>query len=89
MKRNSLYARCLILLLAWANIFWVATAHAQTTTHKAVLTWQDTLNPAGTTYTVLRATGLCSGTPSFATLASGLTALTYTDTTVTPGNYCY
>jgi hypothetical protein len=74
---------CLVLLL-----FAISLA-AQTTTHKVVLTWTDTLNPTGTTYTVLRATGLCSGTPAFSTLASGITVLTYTDTTVTPGNYCY
>ena len=82
MKRISLYALCLILILG-------SPLFAQTTTHSVKLAWVDALNPAGTTYTVLRATGLCSGTPSFATLASGLTALTYTDSTVTPGNYCY
>jgi hypothetical protein len=59
------------------------------TTHKAVLSWVDTLNPSGTTYTILRATGLCSGTPAFSTLASGVTTTTYTDSTVTPGNFCY
>jgi hypothetical protein len=59
------------------------------TTHKVTLTWVDTLNPTGTTYTIMRATGLCTGTPSFATLASGVAVLSYTDTTVTPGNYCY
>lgn len=59
------------------------------TTHKATLTWTDSLNPAGVTYTVLRSPGLCSGTPSFTVLASAVTTLTYTDTTVTPGNYCY
>ena len=82
MRRISLYALCLILILGSPLL-------AQTTTHKVTLTWADTLNPSGTTYTVLRATGLCSGTPSFATLASGITVLTYVDSTVTPGNYCY
>jgi hypothetical protein len=41
-----------LLLLALGTV-------AQTTSHKATLTWTDTLNPTGTTYTVLRATGLC------------------------------
>jgi len=82
-----------LTLLTWASLplicaLFVPAAHAQTT-HKVTLTWTDTLNPAGTTYTVSRATGLCTGTPVFSTLASGLTALTYVDSTVTPGNYCY
>lgn len=59
------------------------------TTHKVTLTWQDTLNPAGTTYSVYRATGLCSGTPTFSKIASALTAKTYDDTTVQPGPYCF
>jgi len=63
-------------------------ASAQTT-HKAVLTWVDALNPTGTTYTIYRATGLCSGSPIFSKLATGVVGLTYTDSTVTPGNYCY
>ena len=57
--------------------------------HSATLTWTDTANPAGTTYTVKRATGLCSGTPTFSSIASGITVKTYLDSTVTPGNYCY
>lgn len=59
------------------------------TTHSVTLTWVDSLNPVGTTYTVYRATGLCSGTPTFSKIASALVAKTYQDTTVTPGNYCY
>lgn len=62
---------------------------AQGQTHSVTLNWTDTLNPAGTTYSVYRATGLCSGTPTFSKIASALTVLTYVDTTVTPGNYCY
>jgi hypothetical protein len=62
---------------------------AQTATHSVSLVWQDALNPTGTTYSVYRATGLCSGTPTFSKIASALTVLTYSDTTVTPGNYCY
>lgn len=65
-------------------------AAAQATTHAATLTWQDTLNPAtGTTYSVYRAPGLCSGSPVFAKIATAVAAKTYVDSTVTPGNYCY
>ena len=57
---------------------------------KVELTWDDTNNPAGsTTYTVRRATGLCSGSPTFSTIATGLSAKTFMDDTVTAGNYCY
>jgi fibronectin type 3 domain-containing protein len=62
---------------------------AAQTTHSVSLTWQDTLNPSGTTYSVYRATGLCSGTPTFSKIATALTVKTYQDTTVQPGNYCY
>jgi hypothetical protein len=58
-------------------------------THSATLTWSDTQNPASTTYSVQRATGLCSGTPVYSTIATAVTVKTYTDATVTPGNYCY
>lgn len=57
--------------------------------HQAVLTWQDLLNPSGTTYSVYRGSGLCSGSPIFSQLVQGVSQKTYTDTTVTPGNYCF
>ena len=81
--RNWHLRRLFAILLLFAG-----AASAQTT-HKAILTWTDTLNPTGTTYSVYRAPGLCSGTPVFAKLATGLTAMTYTDSTVTPGNFCF
>ena len=62
---------------------------AQPATRTVTLSWTDTSNPAGTTYSVYRAPGLCSGTPTFAKIATGLTAKTYQDTAVSPGNYCY
>lgn len=62
---------------------------AQTPQHSVTLNWVDTSNPSGTTYSVYRSVGLCSGTPSFSKLASAVTAKTYIDSTVTPGNYCY
>lgn len=67
----------------------LATSLFAQTTHSVTLTWTDTLNPAGTTYSVYRATGLCSGTPAFSKIASALTVKTYLDTTVIAGNYCY
>lgn len=77
-----------VTIVCLALFLFGTSAFAQTT-HKAVLTWTDTLNPTGTTYNIYRAPGLCSGTPVFAKLASGVTALTYTDSTVTTGNYCF
>ena len=59
--------------------------------NSAGLTWADLLNPATPTptYSVYRAMGLCSGTPTFSKIASGLSAKSYTDSTVTVGAYCY
>jgi hypothetical protein len=62
---------------------------AQSATHSVTLNWADTSNPATTTYSVYRAMGLCTGTPTFSKIASALTVKTYQDATVTPGNYCY
>lgn len=67
----------------------VFSLFAQSTTRTVTLTWADTVNPAGTTYSIYRAPGLCSGTPTFAKIATGLTQKTYADTAVAPGNYCY
>ncbi len=82
MKIRNLVVLSILIVLS------VAVVAAQTT-HSVTLNWTDTLNPVGTTYTVYRAVGLCSGTPTFSKIASALTLKTYQDTTVTPGNYCY
>ena len=74
--------------IALVFLLFALVAAAQTT-HSVTLTWADTLNPAGTTYSIYRATGLCSGTPVFSKVASAITVKTYQDTTVQPGNYCY
>lgn len=89
--RNTNSPRWLILLLAILVLLLApATAQAQATdVHSVTLNWEDLLNPPTTTYNVYRATGLCSGTPSFAVLANGITVKTYIDLTVSPGNYCY
>jgi len=73
----------LFLLAFWASVLMAQTQHSVT------VSWTDVLNPAGTTYSVYRATGLCSGTPTFSKIASALTVKTYLDSTVIPGNYCY
>lgn len=65
------------------------TAFTQTAIHSATLVWVDTQNPSGTTYSVYRASGLCSGSPVFSKLATAVTDKTYVDSTVQPGNYCY
>lgn len=58
--------------------------------HSVTLTWVDTRNPTGTTYTAWRTPGLCSGgNLTFAKIATGITQKTYLDTPVAPGNYCY
>ena len=54
-----------------------------------ILTWDDNINPSGTSYSVYRAPGLCSGSPVFAKIAQGVTDKTYTDSPVSPGRYCY
>lgn len=63
--------------------------NGQTSQHTVALSWIDTSNPTGTLYNVYRATGLCSGTPSFTKVASAVAVLKYVDSTVVPGNYCY
>ena len=70
-------------------VFLPVTVWAQAPQHSVDLSWVDTSNPAGTTYSVYRVTGLCSGAPVFNKLITGVTTKTYTDTTVIPGNYCY
>lgn len=77
-----------VLFAALVAFFGAGAAWGQT--HTATLSWVDTQNPTtATTYTVYRATGLCSGTPAFSKLASSVTGTTYADATVIAGNYCY
>ena len=74
-------------------IIWLGTgaqALAQTGTRTVTITYEDKVNPAGTVYNILRATGLCTGTPTFATIATAVTVFTYQDKTAQIGNnYCY
>lgn len=70
-------------------LFTTAAGFAQAA-HTATLAWVDTLNPTtGTTYSVYRAPGLCSGNPTFAKIATAIAAKTYPDATVPVGNACY
>ena len=64
-------------------------ASAQTATHSVALTWQDGQNPTGTTYNVYRGTGTCASNPTFSSIITVLPAMTYTDSAVTLGSYCY
>jgi len=65
-------------------------ALAQTGTRTVTITYEDKVNPSGTVYNILRATGLCTGTPTFATIATAVTVFTYQDKTAQIGNnYCY
>lgn len=75
--------RVLVLLFVALLVLY---AQAQ---HTVTLTWQDTQNPTGTTYSVYRAPGLCSGTPAWNKIATALEEKAYTDSTVQPGNYAY
>ena len=75
------------LLLALSLL--VVPVRAQSA-HTVTITWTDTANPAGTTYTIYRASAACSTNPTLTKLVSGLTVKTYTDSTVTNGTtYCY
>lgn len=85
----------MILLFAIATVAAVAALgvilFAQTAqAHSVTISWADTSNPtAGTTYSVYRASGNCSTSSVFTKLASGLTVLTFTDSTPTLGTWCY
>jgi fibronectin type 3 domain-containing protein len=64
------------------------SAFAQASQRQVILTWEDALNPAGTTYSIYRAQGQCATATAFTRLASAITPKTYTDT-ANPGQYCY
>lgn len=73
--------------LTGAAIFLAAGLCGQTP-RNVVLTWEDTRNPAGTTYSIWRAN--CGTTPSaFTLVASSITTKGYTNTAVPAGTYCY
>lgn len=68
-------------------IAYIATA--QTGIIQVTLNWDDARNPPGTMYNVKRFSGPCTGTPLYTIIAPKVASLTYVDTTVTIGTYCY
>ena len=80
----------LIVLLALLCAF-----PAQAQSHQAALTWTAPSDAvAGSTYNVYRASGSCPvtapGTLTWTKLtATSISVLTYTDTTITVGAWCY
>jgi hypothetical protein len=57
--------------------------------HAATLNWTDTVNPAGSTYNVYRATGSCPAS-TFTKIAAGVPGFKYVDSTIAPQTgYCY
>jgi hypothetical protein len=74
-----------------AIAFTLVTIPALAKAHTATVSW--TASPdaqTGLTYSISRGTGACTPTvPTLTVLANGLTAVSYTDSTVVPGTYCY
>ena len=74
-----------VLILGWL----CAAAGAQS--HSVSLTWTASTD-SGVSYNVYRLSGACptSGTAGFSKITTAtITATAYTDTTATPGDYCY
>jgi fibronectin type 3 domain-containing protein len=85
-KPLNLLKRLFIIALTSLISFAVATVKAQApTVHSAVLTWTASTTP-NVTYTVYRATAQAG---PFTAIASGVTALTFSDTTGTGGTLYY
>jgi hypothetical protein len=77
-----------VLLALLALIAFPASAQAA---HSVTLTWTASTD-SGVAYNVYRGSGICptSGTTGLTKLGSvAVGTLTYTDSTVTPGAYCY
>lgn len=74
--------------IAVALLFSLVVAFGQTG-RTVTLSWDDLLNPTGTTYNIYRANGACTGTPSYVSIASGIALKTYDNTGMSPGKYCY
>lgn len=94
MRKSLLYACPFLVALTL-----LATAPAAAQNHKAVFTWL--LSPDDTTancttganciQNLYRAAASCTVASTFAGIATGIapTVTTYTDTTITPGVWCY
>lgn len=78
-----------LFLLLTASCLILFSQPPPSSTRQVVLTWDDTLNPAGTTYNIYRSPAPCGlSSTVFTKLIPNITAKTYTDT-ATPGQYCY
>jgi hypothetical protein len=77
-------------LMCLAVLLLAAVSCPGQTTHSVTLNWNAPSDAtAGTTYSVYRAPGPCTGTPVMAKIVSAIVPRTYVDTTVAPGPYCY
>lgn len=74
--------------LAWLILLVATSAVAQ---HTVLLAWQDGINPAppATTYNVYRGNAACASNPVFSPISTGLQVLTFTDSGMAVGKYCY
>jgi len=72
-------------------ILFAALLMARPPQHSVTLNWQDSINPAGTTYNVYKATGACSSASAFAKLnTSPIVTKSYVDANVSANTaYCY
>lgn len=83
--------RVLLLMLLLLGVGGAART-ASAAGHQAIITWGLPADAtAGTTYSIYRMAGACPAFPGtgFTLLTAGVTALTYTDLTVTVGTWCY
>lgn len=91
-KKINLVCATLTILLCSYTLYGHAKMHdalgGQVTGRSVVLTWTPSVD--GGVVSVYRASAACSTTPTnFSQIAGGLIPATYTDATVTVGNYCY
>ena len=73
-------------------MFFLTNSLAFAAGHSATLSWAAPSDAtSGTTYNLYRLAGSCPAAPTtgFTLLSAGITATTYTDSTVTVGSWCY
>ena|SRR5271170_3105043 len=78
-------------LVGLALLFCLMAIPAQAQAHETVLTWTASVDSTSS-YIVFRSTGACPATAgsTFAQIGTSATnVLTFTDTTVAAGTYCY
>lgn len=77
-----------IFLVLFLSLSACSNAQEQTT-RTVTLTWTDTANPAGTTYSVYKTTNPSAPLSAYVRVAQGITAKTYVDAGLIPGVYKY